>query len=161
MLHRFRRIKEPYRMLLIGCLTVMVLVVGSCWPSIETALWVTFLGTMALTLYLDLREPVNYKSLEFDTRGFRFAGIGDAHDVKWCEITDVFYQRNFEPFGNQIETEWEFHLGSGATVMVLVEWPHRTQFARAIVENLDIVSKEKVNEVRRIRMEGRWRCIDA
>lgn len=148
-------------MLVISCLTLVVLVVGKKWPSVEFLVWTAFLCFMAAALYFDLREPVNYKSLDFDSQGFRFEGVGGTFNVAWSEITDVFYVRYFEHFANQIETEWEFQLRSGSTVRVLVEWPHRNPFAHAVVKNLDFVSAEVVSKVQRLREEGRWRCVDA
>lgn len=130
MLHRFRSIKEPYRMLLIGGITIAVFIAGKAWPLAESLLWTVFLGAMTACLYFDLREPVNYTSLQFDSYGFRHDGLGGVTEAKWIDVTDVFYVRSFEPFANQIETEWQFQLRTGEFVHVLVEWPHRRPFAR-------------------------------
>ena len=158
MLEQFRKIKEPYRMLLIGGLTPAVLCIGERWPAVETGLGSAFLAFLAVTLYRDLREPVNYTSLDFDSRGFRHVGIGGVTEAAWLDICDAFYLRTFDPFANQIETEWQFVLKSGKSIEVLVEWPHRRSFASAIQANLDFVSKDRVVAVLRMRGEGRWRC---
>jgi len=157
-LHRFRKIKEPYRMLLIGGLTVAVLIAGKTWPHAESLLWIAFLCVISLCLFFDLRDPVNYTSLEFDSRGFRHEGLGGVSAAKWDEVSDVFYVRLFDPFANQIETEWQFQLHSGVFLTVLVEWPHRKHFSRAIAANLHFVLKEVVLKTPRLRGEGRWHC---
>jgi hypothetical protein len=147
-------------MFLISGITLAVCILGKVFPAVEFALWTVFLGFLAANLYFDLREPVNYTSLDFDSWGFRYEATGFVCKVAWCEIRDVIYARQFDPFANAILTEWHFYLKSGESVWVLVEWPHRKQFARAVVENLDFVSKDLVTATLRMRGEGQWRCID-
>ena len=159
MLDRFRKIREPYRMFAIGGMTLIVLVVGKTWQVIESGLWAAFLAFLAVALYFDLREPVNYTSLNFDSNGFCHVGPGGVSKAAWSDVCDVFYVRWFEPFANQIDTEWEFFLKTGAIVTILVEWPDTRSFASAIQRNLEIVSKHKVAEALKNRGEGRWRCI--
>ena len=159
MLDRFRKIKEPYRMFLIGGITLAVLIVGNAWPAVRTGLWLAFLAFLALSLYFDLRETVNYMSLNSDANGFCHVGIGGASEATWADVCDVYYIRSFESFANQIETEWQFILKSGAAVTVLVEWPDKRSFTRAVLENLEFVSKDKVAKAQAMRGEGRWRCI--
>lgn len=160
MLDGFRKIEEPYRMFLIGGMTLAVLVIGNAWPAIAPGLWTAFLAFLAMALYFDLREPVNYESLEFDLNGFCHVGMGDVSKAAWADVCDVFYVRSFNPFANQIDTEWEFILHSGAVLTVLVEWPDKRSFASAIQRNLRIVSRHKVAESLKKRGEGRWRCIE-
>lgn len=145
-------------MLLIGVFTVTVLIAGKTWPRIESPLWAVFLCAISLCLFFDLRDPVNYTSLDFDAQGFRHQGLGGITAAKWEDVSDVFYVRLFDPFANQIETEWQFQLNSGEVLAVLVEWPHRKQFSRAIAANLHFVLKDFVLKTPRLRGEGRWRC---
>ena len=135
--------------------------VGSLmFPPAATPIWIAGCLLLAPFLVAELRKPVNYQSLDLDAQGFRFkSGAGCLSDVQWSEVVDVFYQRSFDPFANQIDTEWEFHTKSGGTVMVLVEWPQSKPFARAVVTNLPAVSADTVNKVLRIKEEGRWRCV--
>ena len=130
------------------------------FPAHAKTIWIAGLALLLPVLWNALREPVNYKSLEFDGDGFVFEpGAGSAVTVKWSEITDVDYCRFFEPFANQIETCWLFHRKSGDPVKVLVEWPHRAKFARAVTTNLRQVSTEAVREAKRQRGEGRWSVV--
>ncbi|GGY34960.1 hypothetical protein [Pseudoduganella albidiflava] len=146
-------------MFLIGGLTLAVFVAGKIFPAVESTLWMAFLAFVTLLLYLDLREPVNYMSLDFDSNGFCYLGIGGRAKVEWSDICEVFYVRSFDDFASQIETQWQFVLKSGVVVMVMVEWSHKQSFASAIQNNLKIVSGHKVAEALRMRGEGRWRCL--
>lgn len=130
------------------------------FPSHAAAIWLVGITSLLFLLVVELRKPVNYHALVFDTRGYCFRLHADrVEHVKWSEIADVFYLRLFNDFANQIDTEWEFHLHDGSRATVLVEWPDRSRFAHAIIRNLPQVSAEKVSKVTRRRDEGRWSVV--
>jgi len=104
---------------------------------------------------------VNYESLEFDSVGFEYATRTSVEKLRWNEITDVFYRRLFNDFANQIDKEWEFHSNAGDPVIVLVEWPQKKNFARAVAAHIPGVSTDLVAKVTENRGEGRWRCMQS
>lgn len=113
-------------------------------------------------LFFDLRKPVNYESLTFDARGFRYSAYKDSiEELHWQDVTDVFYRRWTNDFAGHIETEWEFHRCKGCPLVVLVEWPQKTPFARAILRHVPGVSRELVATATRQRGEGRWHCMQS
>lgn len=108
-------------------------------------------------LWSELRKPVNYASLKFNAAGFAFQKSTSLEvAAKWSEVKEVFYCRSLDDFANQIETEWQFLLCDGRLITILVEWPQRSTFAKAIIENLSQVSAEAVKSAMRQRQEGRW-----
>jgi hypothetical protein len=157
-LDRSRKVLEPLRILLVGIGGMSALFIGEIWPAAEIGIWTVFAVFLTGVLYRDLREPVNYKSLDFDCTGFRHVDLGGVTEAAWSDIGDAFYVRSFDPFAHQILTEWQFVLKSGKTILVLVEWPHRRRFASSVQENLPFVSGQGVARALRMKGEGRWRC---
>lgn len=63
-------------------------------PSFATAIWVAGVATLLPFLMIELKQPVNYEFLEFDSVGFRFSRTPlFVEEVKWEEVTDVYYLR--------------------------------------------------------------------
>jgi hypothetical protein len=126
-------------------------------PAYAKAIWIVGVISLLPLLWSELRKPVNYKSLQFDSAGFVFQGNASSPVVgKWSEVQDVFYCRTYSDFASQIETEWEFRMHNGTLVRVLVEWPHASKFAAAIGANLGRVSAAAVRDATSQRGEGRW-----
>jgi hypothetical protein len=137
----------------------LCLVGALAFPAAAPVIWIAGVAVLLPFLWMELRKPVNYLSLEFDTQGFRFVdGSNRASGLRWNEVREVYYRRLFCPFANQIETEWEFHGSDGQVVVVLVEWPHRKPFAQAVSACVPGMSPEEVSKVLRFRNEGRWKC---
>lgn len=135
--------------------------IGSlCLPAHAKTIWIVGVGSLLPLMWKELRKPVNYLSLEFDSVGFVFQLRRNIRTtVEWAEVSEVFYCRSFNDFANQIDTEWHFVLRDGRHVEVLVEWPHRARFAEAVVRNLGHVSSEAVRRVAGERKEGRWSVV--
>jgi hypothetical protein len=128
------------------------------FPAYAKPIWVFGVMLLLPVLWVELRKPVNYASLKFDSHGFVFresAGL-PAAEVAWSQVKDVFYVRIFNDFANQIETEWQFVLEGERNIKVLVEWPDRAKFADAVIENLSFVSSEAARRAIAQRGEGRW-----
>jgi hypothetical protein len=133
--------------------------VGSfVFPSYAKSIWVFGVMLLLPVLWIELRKPVNYASLKFNSRGFVFqeSAALPAAEASWSEVKEVFYIRVFNDFANQIDTEWQFVLKGERNVKVLVEWPDRSKFTDAIIENLCFVSAEAVRRAIAQRVEGRW-----
>lgn len=127
------------------------------YPAHATTIWIVGMGSLLPLLWHELRKPVNYVSLEFDSVGFVFQSHpGTKTSARWAEVKDVLYCRVFNDFANQTETEWHFLLADGKWLEVLVEWPHRARFAKALIRHLAFVSPQAVGRVARERTEGRW-----
>lgn len=129
-------------------------------PEFANLIWIAGVLVLVPFLIYEFRQPVNYKSLKFSSEGFQFSSNSNIiNDVCWSEVIEVYHCRSFNPFANQIDTEWDFKLRNGTTVTVLVEWPQCSPFARAIVKYLPDVSGEKVACAIRKKEEGRWECM--
>jgi len=130
---------------------------GLMFPAYSTPIWIAGVASLAPLLWNELRKPVNYVSLTFDAVGFAFQGSpGSEVTARWSEVKEVFYCRTFNDFANCIETEWQFMLNDGSVVTVLVEWPQRSKFADAIIQNLSLVSVDEVKRAMSQTQEGRW-----
>lgn len=141
------------------------LVSGAClgasfaYPHLASAIWICGVLLLLPFLVIDLRRPVNYKSLDFDENGFRYSSNSElVENVKWSDVSAVYYRRLFNPFANQIDTEFEFRRAGVEPVVVLIEWPQRKPFARALTKYLPNVSEDLLGQAMRRRDEGRWPC---
>jgi hypothetical protein len=142
--------------------SAVCLVASFAAPSFAGAIWTAGIVVLLPFLFFDLRKPVNYESLSFDATGFRYSAYKDSiEELRWQDVTDVFYRRWTNDFAGHIETEWEFHRCEGGPLVVLVEWPQKTPFSRAISRHAPGVSPELVAAARRQRGEGRWRCMQS
>ena len=140
--------------------SAVCLVASFASPRFVSVIWVVGVGVLLPFLYLDLRKPVNYASLSFDEEGIRYSAYeGSVEELRWHDVTEVFYRRLINPFAGHMDTEWEFHRHDGGPVVVLVEWPQKTPFSRAIALHAPGVSAELVASAKRQRGEGRWRCM--
>lgn len=129
------------------------------FPSYSKPIWISGLVVLFSLLWRDLRKPVNYESLEFDSLGFAFRQLSITTTVKWIDVREVFYCRGWESFNGNMETTWRFHLSNGSQVVVHVEWPQRSKFAKAVVSNLLHVSAQATRRAMAQRGTGCWSVV--
>jgi len=165
MLRRFRHIREPYRMVVIGCATGVVFTAGKVWPGIEVILWVLFLASMAALLYADLREPVNYDTIRVEAGAIEYVcgrrtTIIRLEDVQMLEFVreEALFPDLYGPY---IESKWLIRsAGSDAAIEVMDEWPHRGLLVRAFLRSLPQFNESAARMGFRSFKEGRWLCYE-
>lgn len=66
--------------------SAVCLVASLAAPKYLGAIWTAGVGVLLPFLFFDLRKPVNYESLSFDTVGFRYSAYkGSVEEVRWQE----------------------------------------------------------------------------
>lgn len=162
MFTRFRRLREPYRMLAIGLLTLLVLVIGRTWPAFAIPAWGAFGALMAALLWADIKEPVNYDALRLLPEGIEYVAAGRTTRIRFDEIAKVEYEREEAMFpdldGPYIESKWWVRWGSGDVTEVMDEWPHRESLLRAFTKHLPCFDEMAARQGIAARAEGRWLC---
>ena len=162
LLTRFRHIREPYRMLLIGLCTIIVFIAGKTWPSLAYAVWGLFLAAVAVLLYEDLKEPVNYDSLHISAGVIEYTVAGQNKTIRLDEVSRLEFVREEALFpdldGPYIESKWFVCLRDDTFVEVMDEWPHRRQLLRAFREHLPRFDEKAARKGLRAWGEGRWLC---
>lgn len=149
-------------MLLIGLTTVAVLVSGKVWPNIEFTVWTIFLTAIAFYLYIDLSQPVNYKSIAISEDAIEYVGLGNHRDViLLSEITKLEYVRSQAIFESGIESMWMIHTMSDVHFEVLDEWPHRRQLLRTFKKHLPGFDYLVANKGLRAWKKGKWLCFES
>lgn len=165
MLSRIRHIREPYRMILIGLSTIIVLIAGKTWPNLAYAIWAVFLAVMAALLYADLREPVNYESMHISAGIIEYVAAGQKNVIRLEEVSKLEFVREDALFpdldGPYIESKWLIQSNSRPWIEVMDEWPHRKQLLQAFREHLPHFDEEAARAGLKAGGEGRWLCYQA
>jgi hypothetical protein len=164
MFARLRHIREPYRMILVGLATAVVTVVGKTWPMLAYPAWGLFLAFMAVCLYEDLKEPVNYSSLEVSGGVIEYT-VGPLKKVvrlaEVCRVEFVREEAMFEDlYGPYIESKWVVQSGSDTPTEIMDEWPHRKQLLRAFKAYLPHFDEAAARSGFKALREGRWICYE-
>src|SRR4029078_608408 len=137
MLSRFRKIREPYRMFLIGFATLGVTLAGLAWPNYAYPMWGVFLLWMGVTLYEDRAEPVNYDSIRILDEAIEYKASGQTYLIRYDEIGRLEYVREYDDYPNEIESKWIVHFAEGTgphlykRQEILNEWPDSRKLLRA------------------------------
>jgi hypothetical protein len=165
MLTRIRRIPEPYRVLLIGVTSAVVLIVGRTWPSIEYAIWCAFGAMMLGLLYADLRQPSNYDSLQVVAGVIEYIAMGHTQVISLADVTKLEFVREEALFsdlnGPYLETKWLLQCGTCSPIEVMDEWPHRSLLLEAFTRHLPTFNAVAARSGLQSRGEGRWLCYEA
>ena len=165
MLSRIRHIREPYRMLLIGLSTLVVLIAGKIWPNLAYAIWAVFLTVMLALLHADLREPVNYESMHISAGIVEYVAAGQKNVIRLQEVSKVEFVREEALFpdleGPYIESKWLIQSDSHPWIEVMDEWPQRQQLLQAFKEYLPHFKEEAARAGLKASGEGRWLCYQA
>ena len=165
MLDRVRHIREPYRMLLIGASTALVMMISKTWPGISYLVWGIFIGSMALLLYFDLREPVNYESLHVSAGVVKYTAVGQQHVFRLAEVSKLEFVREEALFpdldGPYIESKWVVQFTSRSSIEVMDERPHRKLLLRAFKEHLEYFDAGAARQGLEAHGAGRWLCYEA
>jgi hypothetical protein len=162
MFARLRHIREPYRMILIAVATVVVMVVGKTWPPLQYPMWGLFLAFMSVCLYADLKEPVNYSSLEVSEGVVEYVVGPVKKVVRLAEVSRLEFVREeaiFEDlYGPYIESKWVVQSGSDTWTEIMDEWPHRKQLLKAFKAYLPHFDEAAARSGFKALREGRWLC---
>jgi hypothetical protein len=136
------------------------LIAAKTFPEYEPAVWSAGGAALLGLLYVELKKPVNYRSLEIDGNGFHYDGAtGEINHVQWGDVCDVYFLRLYNFFANQMDTEWEIHTTKAVRpVRVTIEWPHRKKLASALEANVPGFLAAAANAASRSKEEGRWHC---
>jgi hypothetical protein len=161
MLERFRKIREPYRAILIGLITLVVMVTSKMWPSYSYAIWGAFIAFMAVVLYEELAEPVNYFSIHISPGVIEYDAIGRKHHFRLDEISRVEFVREEADYDTGNETKWMIYTGDGHGTEVMDEWPDRRKLLRAFEEHLPGFDMKTTRKGLRAWGKGRWLCYTA
>ncbi|QTN26209.1 hypothetical protein HZ993_12720 [Rhodoferax sp. AJA081-3] len=164
MLDRFRRVREPYRGLLIALATFIVLMASNTWPSLSYAIWGLFVATMAAMLYGDLREPVNYESMRISDGAIEYVAFGQTTLVRLDKVSKLEFVREEALFpdidGPYRETKWVVQYGGGLRVEIMDEWPHRRALLQAFRKHLPKFDDQAARGGIAARREGQWLCYE-
>lgn len=162
MLERLRRMREPYRMVLIATFTVLVCVASREWPSFQWELWALFLGAMAVVVFFDVREPVNYTSIRVSAGSIAYVCAGRETTVKFDEILMLELVREEAMFpdldGPYIESKWAVQTENSPRIEIMDEWPHRKLLMQAFQSHLPGFDASAARAGLKASGEGRWQC---
>jgi hypothetical protein len=159
------RNKELIRQCIIGLATVIVLVSTNKWPAYSYLIWFVFLSAIAILFFVDLRKPVNYKSIIILRDVIEYTAFGKKEIVRLVDITTLEFVREEAIFpdlyGPYIESKWVVQTNSGRRVEIMDEWPHRRKLLRVFAEYLPEFDHDGARSGLKASGEGRWLCFQS
>ncbi|MEO7106553.1 MAG: hypothetical protein ABIZ09_09285 [Rhodoferax sp.] len=162
MFDRFRRIREPYRIAFIAILTVLVCVACVQWPSLQWVWWVLFLGAMAVVVFFDVNEPVNYTSIRVSTGSIAYVCAGRETNITFDGIRRLELVKEEAMFpdldGPYIESKWLVQTENAPSIEIMDESPHRKLLMQAFESHLPGFDVSAARAGLRASGEGRWLC---
>lgn len=162
LLNHFHRIREPYRMALIAILTVLVYAASKEWLSFQWVLWALFLGAMAIVLYCDVNEPVNYTSIRVSAGRIEYVCTGHETIVPMDKILKLELVREEAMFpdldGAYIESKWVVQTEGSPRIEIMDESPHRKLLMQAFQSHLPGFDATAARAGLSASGEGQWLC---
>jgi hypothetical protein len=156
--------KELLRQCLIGLCAAIVFVCAKAWPDYSYAIWGVFLAAIALSLFKDLRKPVNYDSIVIEGDTIEYCAFGQRKVFRLSEVTKIYFVREEALFpdldGPYIESKWDIRTADGAFIEMMDEWPHRRKLLRTFKKHLYGFNRQVARAGFRARGEGRWLCFE-
>ena len=87
------RTKEIAKICVLVLATFGIFVLAKLWPQYEVALWVGFGSAIVGHVYLELRQPVNYKSIVISKDAVEYTAPGGTDVIRFDEIATLHFVR--------------------------------------------------------------------
>ena len=157
-------VREVPRIFFIGLIAGIVTICGYLWPHYAVAIWAMFLAAVAYYLYVDLRRPVNYKSIVVSENSIEYVALTGRSTISFDMIEKVEFVREEALFpdlhGPYLETKWLVQMAGSDRVELMDEWPHRSLLLRTFIRHLPGFDEVAAKTGLKARREGRWLCYE-
>lgn len=138
-------------MVLITIITMLVCVANSEWQSFQLALWPLFLGAMAVVVFYDVTESVNYASIRVSAGSIEYVCAGRATTVKFDEILKLALVKEGAMLHDLdvslIETQRVVQTENSPWIEVTYEWPHRKLLLQAFSSTCQVSTQAPRSKV--------------
>lgn len=158
--------KTTWRIVATGIVALVVLVAADEWSGHKLMIWLLGAIAAAVVLFVELRKPVNYKSLSITRSRIEYVDLSNrVHLILFREIAKIEFVREEAIFpcidGPYLETKWIVQTAGGSCVELMDELPHRRKLLRAFRIRLAGFSSATASAALGPHMEGRWLCFQA
>ena len=157
----FRRTQGIFHPLAYGLATIIVFALGKLWPAYAFGLWAAFLSAIGIHLYIELRKPVNYRSMRVFEDSIEYVAAQRRELIQLDEIAKIQLVRERALFDAGIESKWILHMVDGKRIEIMDEWPHRKQLIRLFGKRLPGFDSASAKMGLRAWKEGVWLCFES